>query len=526
MHDIGPFSIPAMRSFVPEKLRPWIMVVFVIIFQLSGGVYLAAVNEIVGSTSLMQEDITMAGAASLVGLALVFTIMFRLKFRFPSKPTLLTCCIFIIACNLICMHTDSVPVLVATCFVAGVFRMWATFECNSTIQLWITPKRDLSIFFCYINLLVQGMLQFTGLTAIYTSYLSKWEYMHWIVVALLLLVMIATTILFRTYRSMKKLPLFGIDWLGALLWALTILSVIFLSVYGEHYDWYESQYIQIATVFAVVLLLINLWRAKTIRHPYISLHTWKFRTVYLTFFIYLVVFILISPMHVIEHAYMEHILGYDSLNLISTNWIAILGIATASIFMYRTFALKKWSYKRATVIGFSAIVAYLLIFYFMIDYNLPKEALILPIFLRNFGYLVISITFITALTRVPFQYFWEALTIQAFVDACFGEFFGAAVLGHAMKFVMAKNVMLLGANLDHVNVAANQMPMERLYGALQQQALIVSMKELLGWLLILGIFCLVAFMLKESSITPRLAVHPKFRTIRRYIKHELRERIN
>lgn len=523
MHDIGAFSIPAMRPFVPEKLRPWIIIVFVIIFQLSGGVYLAAVSEMVGSLSLMQEDITMAGAASLVGLALTFTIMFRLKFRFSSKVTLLTCCIGVIVCNLICMHTASVPVLVATCFVAGIFRMWGTFECNSTIQLWITPKRDLSIFFCYINLLVQGMLQFTGLTAIYISYLSKWEYMHWIVVGLLGLVMIATIILFRTYRSMKKLPLFGIDWLGAFMWGLTMLCVIFICVYGEHYDWYNSQQIQIATAFAVVLILLNLWRAATIRHPYISLPAWKFKTVYLTCFIYLIVFILIAPMHVMEHAYMEKILGYDSLNLISTNWIAILGVATASLFMYKTFALKKWSYKRATVIGFSAIVGYLMIFYFIVDYNLPKEALILPIFLRNFGYIVISICFLTALTQVPFQYFWQALTIQAFVDACFGEFFGAAVLGRMMKFVMAKNTMLLGANLDNVNTVANQIPQGQLYGALQQQALMVSMKEIYGWLVLLGIFCLFIFMLKESSLRPKFAILPKFRTIRRMIKHELRE---
>jgi len=95
-----------------------------------------------------------------------------------------------------------------------------------------------------------------------------------------------------------------------------------------------------------------------------------------------------------------------------------------------------------------------------------------------------------------------------------------------LKYVMAKNVMLLSANLDHVNVLANQMPQAELYGALQQQALIVSMKELYGWLVILGIFCLLAFMLKESSLRPKFAIHPKFRTIRRYIKHELREKIS
>ena len=56
MHDIGPFSIPAMRDFVPEKLRPWIVIAIVIVFQLSGGVYLAAVSEMVGSTALLQDD--------------------------------------------------------------------------------------------------------------------------------------------------------------------------------------------------------------------------------------------------------------------------------------------------------------------------------------------------------------------------------------------------------------------------------------------------------------------------------------
>lgn len=521
---MGPFSIPAMRPFVPEKLRPWIIIIFAVIFQLSGGVYLAAVSEIVGSTALMQEDIMMAGSASLVGLALTFTIMFRLKFRFPSKLTLLTCSSVIIMCNLICMHTTSVPLLVITCFVAGIFRMWGTFECNSTIQLWITPKRDLSIFFCYIYLLVNGMLQFTGLTAIYTSYLLKWEYMHWVVVVLLLLVMVATVILFRTYRSMKKLPLFGIDWLGAFMWGLTVLCIIFVCVYGEHYDWYDSEYIRMATIFAFVIILINLWRSSSIRHPFISLETWKFRMVYLTFFLYLLVFILLSPTHVLEHIYMEQILGYDSLNIISLNWIALLGIVTASLFMYKTFALRKWSYKRMTVIAFSAILGYLMIFYFIIDYNLPKEALMLPIFLRSFGYVVISICFLTALSRVPFKYFWEALCIQAFVDACFGESFGTAILGHVLKFVMKKNTMLLGANLDDINVVANRLPKVELYEALQKQALMVSMKELYGWLVILCIFCLIAFMLKGSSLRPKFAIHPKFRTIRRYIKHELRER--
>ena len=149
---IPPFAIPQMRNFVPERLRPWILVLFVLVFQFSGGVYLASVAEMVGSTQLLQEDIQMAGYASLVGMALFFGMMFRLKMAVKSKPTLIICSMVILAANVICAYTTSVPLLVATCFVAGFFRMWGTFECNSTIQLWITPKRDMSVFFCYVLL--------------------------------------------------------------------------------------------------------------------------------------------------------------------------------------------------------------------------------------------------------------------------------------------------------------------------------------------------------------------------------------
>lgn len=522
MHETGPFSIPAIRDFIPEKLKPWIIVVFVIIFQLSGGVYLAAVSEMVGGLSLMQEDIMMAGYASMVGMALTFTVMFRLKFRFDSKTSLLTCCIAIICCNLICVYTRNVPLLVATCFVAGIFRMWGTFECNSTIQLWITPKRDLSVFFSYIYLLVQSCIQLSGLITVYTAFWSKWESMHWLVIGLLGGMMLATVVLFKKLPSMRKLPLYGIDWLGALMWGLTLLCLIFICVYGEHYEWFDSTYIRTAAFASLIILFLNLWRASFIRHPFIALKTWKFRIVYLTFILYIVIDILLAPSHLFEHIYLEAVLGYDSLNVISLNWVVLAGIITGSIFTYYVFARQKWSYKSMTVIAFTAFTGYLMYFYFIIDYNLPKETLVFPIFLRSFGYVIIAICFLTALSRVPFQFFFQAVSIQAFVSAGFGGALGTAVLGHALTAAAKKNAMLLGATLDRVHPFAGQLPKGELYGALQQQALMTSMKELYGWLALLGLVCLLAFLLKESSIRPQYVFHPKYSVIRRFVKHELR----
>lgn len=521
MHETGPFSIPAMRGFVPGKLKPWIIILFVIIFQLSGGIYLAAVGEMVGAMALMQEDIMMAGYASMVGMALTFTVMFRLKFRFTSKVSLLTCCVAIIACNLVCMYTRSVPVLVAACFVAGFFRMWGTFECNSTIQLWLTPKRDLSIFFCFIYLLVHGCIQLSGLTTIYIAFFANWEYMHWLVIGLQGGVMILTLILFRNCRTMHKLPLYGIDWMGALLWGLTLLAVLFICVYGDYYDWFESVYIRMAAIGGVVLLLLNLWRASFIRHPFIALQTWRFKVVWMTFLLYIVIGILLAPSHLFEHIYMEAILGYDSLNTISLNWVVLAGIVCGSYFTFQTFAQRKWCYRTMTVIAFASIVAYLVLFYFTIDYNVPKEYMILPFFLRSFGYVIIAICFITALSNVPFQYFFQALSIQAFVSAAIGGTLGTTILAQALKVIVRRNALVFGAELDHVNPLTHQLPWGEVYGALQQQALIVSMKELYGWLALLGIFCILLFMIRESDIRPQRAIHPTYRAIRRLVRREL-----
>lgn len=526
MHETGPFSIPAIRNFVPEKLKPWIIIAFVIIFQISGGVYLAAVSEMVGSLALMQEDIMMAGYASMVSMALTFAIMFRLKFRFTSKTSLLSCSLAVIICNLICIYTRSIPVLVGTCFVSGFFRMWGTFECNSTVQLWLTPKRDLSIFFCYIYLLVQGCIQLSGIATSYTAFFAKWEYMHWLVIGLLGLVAFFTWILFRDCRTLHKLPLYGIDWLGAFLWGATLMSVLFVCVYGDYYDWYESSYIRIGTLAAIVTLLLNIWRASFIRHPFIALETWSFKVVYITFLLYIVIDFLLAPSHLFEHIYMESILGYDSLNTISLNWVVLAGTLVGSLFAYQTFALRKWCYRTMTVIAFTAIVGYLILFYFTIDYRLPKESLILPLFLRAFGYVIIAICFITALARVPFQNFFQAVSIQAFVSAGFGGALGTTLLSQLLKTVMKKNAILLSTPLDHVNPSIQRIPLGELYGTVQQQALIVSMKELFGWLTLTGLLCLLLFMIKESNIRPLYAFHPTYRAIRKLIKGELRNREN
>lgn len=524
-HPNQPFSIPQIR-FIPEPLKPWLLILFIIVFNCTGGVYLAAVSDMVGSTQLLQEDIMMAGYASLVGMALFFAIMFRLKWAVRPKTALGSCIAVLIAANLICMDTDSVPVLVGVSLIAGFFRMWAIYECNSTIQLWITPKRDMSIWFCYIYLMVNGTIQLTGIAAISFSVWASWHFMYWFIIGALLVMYLIVLICYKGISIMPRLPLLGIDWIGMLLWGATAMSILFVCIYGEHYDWWQSEHIWLATVLAVVTLGMNWWRSTYLRHPYIGFNIFKFPLALTCVAVILVMDLLLAPSHIFEHALMEGILGYDHLNTLALNWVSILGVVIGFIFTWQTFARRKWSYQRMLVIAFSCFTFYLAYFYFRIDYNLPKEALYLPVLVRSVGYVMVAVMMLTANARLPFPFiFLHGLSFQNMFSAALAGPIGNAIVSRVLKVVMARNSMLLGERMDSVELSASHAQLGELYGMVQVQSLLESMKEIYGWLLFVAILCLIVLMLRYSGIRPIRVIEPTYRTIYNIIRRNMNLRL-
>ncbi len=514
----GPFDIPEVPSFIPRKLKPWLFILFVLIVQFSGGVYLASASAMVGTTALMQEDILMAGYASLIGMAVNFAVMFRIKFRFSTRTQLLVAGTVLIAANMICALTSSVPVLVITCLIAGWFRMQATLACNSTIQLWITPSRDMAVFFCYVFIIVDSVIQLSGIAAIYIDFYSKWEYMHWIMIALLALMMVMVLFLVRPMRGPMYIPLLGIDWLGAILWAGFMLCFAFICLYGNFYDWWEAAEIRGATILGMACLLINLWRATFLHHPYISFPALCNRSVVNATLVYLVFNTLLATEHVFEHSYASTILGFDDTNLIDLNWFVLAGIFIGCIFTYFTFALRKWRYKTMAAIAFSLAALYLAYFYFLIDYGVEKEMLFIPLFIRGMASVIITIVLLTSIVQsgLPFTVFPQAVAVNGFTGAVMGATLGPAVIGELLRHTMAKNLSLISRNIVDFNPEVDGRSLFGIIGTIQSQALTVSMKEIFGWLLIAAILSVILILLSYSTLRP-WAIFPKWKSLRRHL---------
>ena len=61
------FSMPMFNPWVPEKVRPWIYLLFALFFQLSSGVYFGSLQQMVGATGFTREDMVMVAMFGVVG---------------------------------------------------------------------------------------------------------------------------------------------------------------------------------------------------------------------------------------------------------------------------------------------------------------------------------------------------------------------------------------------------------------------------------------------------------------------------
>lgn len=139
---------------------------------------------------------------------------------------------------------------------------------------------------------------------------------------------------------------------------------------------------------------------------------------------------------------------------------------------------------------------------------------------------MVAVMMLTANARLPFPYtFLHGLSFQNMFSAALAGPIGNAIVGRVLKMVMARNSMLLSERMDNVGLSTSHAPFGELYGMVQVQSLLESMKEIYGWLLFVAILCLIVLMLRYSGIRPMRVIEPKYRTIYNIIRGNMKLRL-
>jgi len=139
---------------------------------------------------------------------------------------------------------------------------------------------------------------------------------------------------------------------------------------------------------------------------------------------------------------------------------------------------------------------------------------------------IVAVLVLTANARLPFPYiFLHGLSFQNMFSAALAGPIGNAIVGRLLKMVMTRNTMLLGENMDSVTLSNTHIPIGELYGMVQAQSLLESMKEIYGWLLFVAILSLIGLMLRYSGIRPIRVIEPTYRAIYKFIRYDVMLRL-
>ncbi len=514
----GPFRIPTFKDWVPHNVRFAMLIAFAFCFQFVGSVYLGGMNHMMGTRALIQEEIMMAAYSSFIGLTITFPLLFRIKFRFKSRNIIISTALVLALCNIVTMHSSNPFTLCAAGLVAGSCRLIGTFECMSTLQGKLAPNHDQTIFFCVLFCIILTAIQLSGVTVTYMDFFYSWEYMHLAGAMLMLAVALCALTMMKSIRLMEIMPFKGIDWTGMMLWGLFLLSGCFTLLFGKHFEWFESPYIRTGTVVCILSLLLAARQMLHTPQSYFDPELFRFKSLHIACGLITAMILLLATPKVIEGAMLGSILKFDSEATMSINWVVTGGGVLGSLNAFYWLALKRVRYKWIILLGFSSLVSYQAIMYFIIDPRMTLEMFYLPSLLHGFGYTTLYVVLtLYAIRQIPFKYFLQPVGILGFIRTGIGTAAAAALVTQLMTHLVAQNSMMLGMELDAVNPVAAHLPAGVLYGTLMQQAMLVSMKQILGWFTIGGIILLL-LILAMPYIKTRFRGMPSISAYRKIVK--------
>ena len=466
----------------------------------------------------MREDLLMCLYANLAGMAIYFPLLFRMKFRFTNKTLLCAAAAGVLLCNLLAPCITFLPLLWLVCFIEGVCKIQGTFECMSNIQLWMTPTRDFTVFFPLLHIIILGSMQLSDLLAAYLMYYYHWDYMHLFISGLMMVDLLLLTVCTRHFRMFKKFPLFGVDWLGALLWAVLLLEIAYLFNYGDWYDWWSSPVICLLSVAIPVTSVFCIWRMFAIRHPFFEPKMWTYRHLLPILILITLVEIFLATENVLEEAYLGEVMHYGTLTSVQLDWPALAGVLSGCLFAYWWMHIKRFHYLRLIIIGLCGIAGYLSGSYFLISADIHIAQLYPLVFCRGFAYAVLSATFMTCLEEImSFQHFFQALSVFNMLHMVMGGVVGAAIYTRGLAYYLPDNMARYGAAIDRVASSRMSVSVPQYMETFMSQMTEISVKQLYGWAAYACLFLLLLFLLYDAPIRRELKLMPSWRKVRKVV---------
>ena len=449
-----------------------------------------------------EEDITMGYYAAPAGMAIAYPIIPKVLAAVSVKFLLLIDLLLQFFLSWICARSQNADILIACSFAIGFLKGFLMLWFIRYAQKIFSAKNIRSEFYSYFYPLVYGGGQASMLVTAQLAYHYNWKYMYYFMMLLILVSVLFVIICFRHNRPIKAVAWSDLHIREMFVISAGLLMLMYVINYGKVLDWMASGKICIYIVIAPMLIALFIWYQSRLENPYVSLAP-LFQPKAIVGYFYMMLVMFFSTSTTLLTNYLTVILKVDTTHTYSLYIYLLPGYVLGAFICFWWFRWQRWRFRFLIAGGMSCFVLFFGSLYFGISPDSRYEMLYFPIFLRGLGMMILIIAF--ALFAV------EDLNPKYLLSNAFFLIIFRSVLSPIMATSFYSNILYrleqkymyslsetvtladplaasrynqaLGNALTqgHPYDEAAQMATNTLYNTLQQQSLLLALKEISQW---------------------------------------------
>lgn len=506
------------RKWVPRWLKAVIAFAILIPIMLLNGAYTGSSVDVSSALGVLSEDISMAYYAASAGMAVAYPLIPRIRPVVTTKTVLICDLILQVFLSLVCARSQSIEIIMVASFIVGFLKAFVLLEMIIILKP-IFSRRDVrSEFYAYFYPTVFGVGQISMILTSELAYSYQWQYMYYFVMAMLMIAIIMVLIFFRYGRRPISIPFKDIDGRSVLMISTALLMIIYVCTYGKTRDWFAAPDILMCSLCVPVLLWIFVRRQNRSETPYVNLAVLGSKKA-IVGYLFMSIVMIISSSSTLVSSYANSVLKVDSIHANGLNLMMIPGFVIASVICFWWFRLQVWRFRVLVFWGMACFVGYIAILYFGLTPDGRYEFLYLPMFLRGAGMMILFIAFgVYAVEDMNPKLMISNAFFLVGMRSVIAPVVGASLFSNLLYRTQQRSMVVLGEGIDLQNsvsaqqyndalgsaikqgypmTEAQQMALSNLSASLNVQSLMLSIKIILGYMLIFAIVIMVV-----SRFTP------------------------
>ena len=507
MMTMAQLELP-VRKWVPDWLGVVSMFAVILPVTMLNGTYTGSMLEVSNTLGTYSEDITMGYYAASAGMAMAYPIIAKVMSVVSSKVMLLVDLTLQFLLSWLCARSQNADMLIVCSFFIGFLKgflmMWGIHRMHKIFS----PNNVRSEFYAYFYPLVYGGGQLSMIITAELASHHHWQDQYNFINSLLPVALLFVAICFRNDKPLQRIPLKVLHIREILVISTGILMVMYVLNYGKVLDWMASPRICLYIAVAPMLIAFFIWLQHHSRSPYVYLAPPRQPKAIVGYF-YMMLVMFFSTSTTLLTNYMTSILQVDATRTYVLYIYLLPGYVLGAFICFWWFRWQRWRFRFLIAGGMSCFALFFGMLYFGISPDSTYEMLFLPIFIRGLGMLTLIIAFaLFAVEDLQFKYFpsnafFLILSRSVLAPVIATSFYSNLLYRLQQHYIhsLAENFTLVDPQAaerydqalnsylaqGHGYSEAAQMAVSSLNSILQQQALLLALKEILGWLFVVSL---------------------------------------